>query len=262
MEVAAHIEALRREGGLTVAALEVADAGAAVPTCPDWVVRDLARHLGGVHRWATGYVADARTEVWDAGLDDIVGTWPEDDALASWLGEGCEALADALAAAPADLRCWSFLRAPSPLAMWARRQAHETAIHRIDAELAAGIRRAGIAPAFAADGVDELLSCFVPRRSTKLRPDAPTSLAVACTDEDAWWLLRMDGEGVQTEAHLDEAVPAGSGAGSGGAACTLRGTAADLYRALWNRTSPDALLVEGDRSVLDLFGETVQVRWS
>lgn len=33
--------------------------------------------------------------------------------------------------------CWTFLDAPSPLAFWARRQAHETAIHRADAQLAA-----------------------------------------------------------------------------------------------------------------------------
>ena len=44
------------------AAAAVADAGAAVPTCPGWTVRDLIRHTGGVHRWATGFVADGRTE--------------------------------------------------------------------------------------------------------------------------------------------------------------------------------------------------------
>ncbi|HVT42053.1 MAG TPA: maleylpyruvate isomerase N-terminal domain-containing protein [Acidimicrobiales bacterium] len=257
MEVAAHVEALRREGALTVSALEVADAGAPVPTCPDWVVRDLARHLGGVHRWATGYVADARTEIWNVDLDVVVGTWPADDDLAAWLGAGCTTLADALEHAPPDLQCWTFLRAPSPLAMWARRQAHETAIHRIDAEVAAGMTPTAVAAAFAADGADELLSCFVPRRSTKLRPETPTSLAVACTDEHAWWLLQMDGEGVRTEAHLDEAPPTDTGA-----ACTVRGAAADVYRALWNRAGIQDLSVDGDRSALEQFGDAVQIRWS
>ena len=59
MDVATHIEALRREGELMAAATDVVDADAAVPTCPEWRVRDLVRHMGGVHRWATGYVADA-----------------------------------------------------------------------------------------------------------------------------------------------------------------------------------------------------------
>jgi uncharacterized protein (TIGR03083 family) len=265
VEVAAHIEALRGEGALTAAALGRAGPDAPVPTCPEWVVRDLGRHLGGVHRWATDYVAGARTEIWDVDLDEVVGTWPEDDELPAWVDAGCSALADALAAAPADLACWTFLRAPSPLAMWARRQAHETAIHRIDAELAAGLTPADVAPEFGADGVDELLSCFVPRRSTRLRPDAPTSLAVACTDVDAWWLLRMDADGVRTEAHVEGATgpDADTDRDAGaGAACTVRGAATDLYRALWNRIGADPLVIEGDRSVLGLFGDTVQVRWS
>ncbi|MGI5037925.1 maleylpyruvate isomerase N-terminal domain-containing protein [Streptomyces sp. JAC128] len=29
-----------------------------MPTCPGWRVRDLIRHTGMVHRWATGMVVD------------------------------------------------------------------------------------------------------------------------------------------------------------------------------------------------------------
>ena len=186
MEVTAHIEALRHEGELMAVAVDAnGPRRAAVPTCPEWTVRDLVRHLGGVHRWATGYVADRRTEVWDVELDEVVGAWPDDAALADWLRDGCTALADALAAAPDDLECWTFLPAPSPRAMWARRQAHETAIHRVDAELAAPTPSDPFRPAFAADGVDELLTCFVPRRSTTLRAEASATLVVHCTDDDA-----------------------------------------------------------------------------
>ena len=255
MDVADHIDALRAEGELMAAA--VADAGAddPVPTCPEWVVRDLARHLGGVHRWATGYVAGARTEAWAVDLDEVVGTWPGDTELADWLRQGCADLAAALGAAPADLECWTFLRAPSPLAMWARRQAHETAIHRVDAELAAGAVPARFAAPFAADGVGELLECFVPRRSTKLRAEDGASLAVGCTDADAAWLLRIEADGVRTE-------PVPSGLALVGADCSVLGTAADLYLALWNRTGPAALEVEGDRAVLGLFLDQVHVRWT
>ncbi len=257
MEVAAHIEALRREGELMVAAIDAADAGGAVPTCPEWRVRDLVRHVGGVHRWATGYVAGARTEVWDVDLDEVVGSWPDDGELAGWLGDGCAALAAALEAAPADLQCWTFLRAPSPLAMWARRQAHETAIHRVDAELAAGSALSTFSADFAADGADELLTCFVPRRSTSLRTESPTTLGVACTDADASWTLRIDADGVTTTTQRQ-----GGRSNEGQAACTVRGAAADLYLALWNRPGAEALSIEGDRAVLDLFGESVQVRWA
>jgi uncharacterized protein (TIGR03083 family) len=253
MEVAAHVDALRGAGALMADAAATAGPDAPVPTCPGWVVRDLVRHMGGVHRWATGYVAGGRTEVWDVDLDEVVGAWPGDADLAGWLTEGCEALAAALDAAPPDLECWTFLRAPSPLAMWARRQAHETAIHRVDAELAAGGAPSPFTPAFAADGAGELLECFVPRRSTKLRAEHPASMAVRCTDEDAAWLLRIGAEGVTTDPIAHRAVDAD---------CSVRGRAADLYLALWNRAGPEALVVEGDTDVLTLFLDTVQVRWA
>jgi uncharacterized protein (TIGR03083 family) len=265
MEVAAHVEALAAEGEHMTAAAAVVAPGTAVPSCPEWTVRDLVRHMGGVHRWATGYVAGARSDVWDVDLDDVVGSWPDDAELVEWFRAGHAALVAALADAPADLECWTFLPAPSPRAMWARRQAHETAIHRVDTELAAGVAVHPFSPAFAADGVDELLTCFVPRRSTRLTSDTPATLAVSCTDTDGQWLLRIDGEGVTTEpAHADPSggrANGGSGA-EGDPTCTVRGEAGDLYLALWNRTDPGVLRIEGDDSVLDLFRGTVRVRWA
>src|SRR4051812_2877684 len=176
VDVAEHVAALEREGELLAQAAERGGPEAAVPSCPDWVMRDLVRHTGGVHRWATGYVRDARTEVTDADLDEVVGTWPEDADLVGWFRQGHAALVEALRQAPSDLECWTFLRAPSPLAMWARRQAHETSIHRVDAELAAGAPVSEIAPAFAADGVDELVSCFITRPGGRLRADPAREL--------------------------------------------------------------------------------------
>ena len=253
MEVAAHIDSLRGEGRLMADAAANAAPDAPVPTCPEWAVRDLVRHLGGVHRWATGYVAGRRTEPWDVSLDEVVGRWPDDAELVDWFREGCESLVGALEAAPSDLECWTFLRAPSPLAMWARRQAHETAIHRVDAELAAGVALTTFTAPFAADGVGELLECFVPRRSTKLRAEEPATLAVGCTDEDAAWLLHIGPDGVTTEP-----VPSATAS----ADCAVHGSAADLYLALWNRSGPDALVLEGDGDVLAMFLDTIRVRWS
>ena len=74
---------------------------------------------------------------------------------------------EALRSAPADLECWTFLPADSPLAFWARRQAHETTIHRVDVESIS----ASLTPLDAqlsADGIDELLFGFA-SRGRKLR---------------------------------------------------------------------------------------------
>jgi uncharacterized protein (TIGR03083 family) len=256
VDVATHIEALRAEGERMAAAVAAASGDDGVPSCPEWTVRDLVHHLGGVHRWATGYVAGARRTQWDVDLIDVVGAWPDDRDLVSWFRAGYHGLAGALEAAPADLDCWTFLPAPSPLAMWARRQAHETAIHRVDAELATrdDASISPFDPHFAADGVDELLSCFLPRPRSRLRSDPPTTLRVTCADLDAGWLLQIGAEGVVTTPGRPDRLAE--------AACEIRAPAADLYLALWSRRPSDVFVVSGDERVLRLFLEKVNIRWA
>src|SRR5262249_6118199 len=126
-----------RQGELLAGAAERAGLIAAVPSCPGWAVRDLLKHTGYVHRWATGFVAEGLTRPVDASEEEILGEGPADAELPGWFREGHAALVRTLGAAARRLTCWAFLAAPSPLAFWARRQAHETAIHRVDAEQAA-----------------------------------------------------------------------------------------------------------------------------
>jgi len=153
METAEFIETLAREGALLADAAESAGLDAPVPTCPDWRVRDLVLHTGAVHRWAASYVAERRM---DRGGFDTSG--PQDAELVDWYRQTHLRLVGALTDAPADLACWYFLAAPSPLEFWARRQAHETTVHRADAEAALGPDPSPVDPAFAANGVDELLA--------------------------------------------------------------------------------------------------------
>src|SRR5205823_3910842 len=128
-----------------------------VPTCPGWTVRDLLAHQGGVHRWATSHVVEARTE--PPSRDFALAEPPDDDAVLDWFRDGYARLVTTLADASDRLECWTFLPSPSPRAFWARRQAHETAIHRVDAESASG-EPVTFDPAFAVDGIDELLLGF------------------------------------------------------------------------------------------------------
>jgi uncharacterized protein (TIGR03083 family) len=171
------LDALTNEGQRLAAAAAVAGPEAEVPRCPGWVVRDLVRHLGGVHRWATSIVDGPRAEPWRVDLDEVVGSRPADDDLLGWFTQGHARLVEVLATSDPDLDCWTFLAAPSPLAMWARRQAHETAIHRVDAELAAGWPVTPLPQAFAADGIGELLTCFITRPGGQLRVWSASSAA-------------------------------------------------------------------------------------
>nr|WP_242384297.1 maleylpyruvate isomerase N-terminal domain-containing protein [Thermobispora bispora] len=152
MDIAGYLGELDRSGRRLAEAAKEAGLGAPVPTCPGWLIRDLLRHTGGVHRWATAFVSTGRAEPY--GPDERRGffTAPPDDGLLDWYLESHAELVRTLKDADPDLECWAFLPAPSPLAFWARRQAHETAIHRVDAELAAGHAITPFDPAFAADG--------------------------------------------------------------------------------------------------------------
>jgi uncharacterized protein (TIGR03083 family) len=252
MEVTEHIAAVRQQGDVMAAAIGAAASDGPVPSCPGWEVRDLVRHQGGVHRWATAFVRHGITEAGDVDMDELVATFPGDDGMGAWFADGVTALVDALEAASPDLECWTFMAAPSPLAFWARRQAHETAIHRVDAELAAGVEPAACEAAFAADGIDELLTGFIPRRKPKPESAAGSGqgFRVRCTDADGDWLVRGGPDGVVTERR--------GGAGD----CTASGPASDLYLTLWNRRSPTGLTVEGDDVVFREFLEATRIRWS
>lgn len=250
MEIAEHIDAIRSEGRRLADAADAAGPDAGVPSCPDWVVRDLVRHQGGVHRWAAGIVGGPRTQPWDVDLDEVVGAWPADADLTGWFRDGLDRLTAVLSEARPDLICWTFLPAPSPLAMWARRQAHETSVHRADAELAAGLPVTPFPAPFAADGVSELLTCFITRRGGRLRADPARLLRIQCADTPGDWLVRIGPDRVQTSAGGD--LPE--------ADCLVIGAASDLYLGLWNRAPVSALTVDGDRSVLDLFTDQVRIR--
>lgn len=251
MDVEEHIEQLRRDGARLAELASSTDPATPVPTCPDWRLRDLVRHVGGVHRWATGFVSGDGVQPPDGDLERLVGGWPEDAELAMWFRVGHRALVEALVSAPVDLEAWTFLDAPTPLAFWARRQAHETAIHRVDAESAAG-DVTGFPTAFAADGIDELLLRFVGRPGRELPLEAPRSMVVRATDAPRSWRVTFGPTGSRVESDPGDTV----------ADVVVTATASDLYVLLWNRREPTGPELAGEADVLRLWQNSVQIRWS
>ncbi len=139
MEVSDYVDAVELEGGRLLLEARAAGLDAEVPHCPGWTVRRLLAHVGFVHGWAADYVAGAVTEMVDEPSEEqMFADAPDGERLFEWAAGQHRRLVTALRDAPADLECWTFLPAPTPLSMWARRQAHETAIHRVDAQQAAG----------------------------------------------------------------------------------------------------------------------------
>jgi uncharacterized protein (TIGR03083 family) len=247
MEIADYIAILQREGLLLASVAESAALDNAVPTCPGWTLRDLVRHVGGLHRWATAHVSKARSGNFDPFVE-MADHWPPDDHLIDWFRQGHSALLAALESAPDDLECFTFLPAPSPKAFWARRQAHETGMHRADADAAAlGDIRPFVTDQ-AIDGIEELLFGFMARPRQKLRSEQPRTIALQAPERA--WLVRLSPDEPVVSR---EAVAA--------ADCHVRASASDLFLLVWNRRTPEELSVEGDRSLLSLWRETVFVRW-
>jgi uncharacterized protein (TIGR03083 family) len=251
MEIAEHVDELRRQGDLLADAAERAGIDASVPPCAPWQVRDLLRHTGYIHRWAARHITERPDTVLDGPEEaEILRGGAADPELLAWFRDGHAKLVTTLATADPAVECATFMAAPSALAFWARRQAHETAIHRADAESASGIVP-DYAPDFAADGVDELIMGFGQRRKYRPGTSADGGVQVLATDTGDAWHLDVDQGRIQ--AHR--------GPGPGG--CTVSGPASDVYLFLWNR-SGDAqanVTVTGDRGGLTAWQSSVRVRW-
>jgi uncharacterized protein (TIGR03083 family) len=229
----------------TLAALvEGADLTQTVPTCPEWTLRQLATHVGRAHRWAAQITATRSAEV--IPFREVPdGRIPDDPAQhAPWLRAGAARVTGAVRDADGDL-VWTFdgLR---PASFWGRRMAHETAVHRADAELAAGLEPA-FEPDIAADGIDEWLGTMSGAVAGDERleglPDGAV-LHVHATDGDLGeageWLVRREGPELIVEH--------GHGKGDG----ALRGPAGRLLLVLLRRVPPDDPQVQvlGDPTLL------------
>ena len=245
-----HLEALGR-GGAALAAAAAAAPDAKVPTCPAWDVTDLVVHQGMVHRWAAANLRGERDH-------DTAASQAEGRAAArllDWFADGLAALIDTVRATPDDAKAMVFLEdAPPPRRFWARRQAHETTIHGVDAGAAARGRwptaaDVDIDPALAADGIDELLMGFITRGKGKLHAAEPYTVLVRTDDTGHAWTLRIgDGPVVTTPG------------ATGRPAAVLSGTAVQVYLSLWNRA--DELTCEGRPDVVGQWREQVRIRWS
>jgi uncharacterized protein (TIGR03083 family) len=274
MDTDQYIAALESDGAALAAAAGSAGLDAQVPRCPGWRVAELIRHTGYVHRWAARNILDRPAEVSHGDTEEqIVGAGdPPEAELLTWFARGHRDLVETLKNADPDGAYPVFLRgSSSPLAFWARRQAHETAIHRADAQLAAG-QRPRFARDLAADGIDELIMGFVARGRRRPPGADGRSMRVHATDTGVAWQVSWPAEpGAKPVCERIEPGTAGvvspgtAAAGPAGAAadCQLAGPAAVLYPLLWNRADPDpaTVTITGDSGLLQAWRDGFHVRW-
>ncbi|MFE9746710.1 maleylpyruvate isomerase family mycothiol-dependent enzyme [Saccharothrix saharensis] len=214
---------------------------AQVPTCPDWTLFDLARHLGeGRRAWAATVAAgpDATAKATPVGAPAAP---RERAALVAWLADSTRQLLDALRDAGPDRGCWTWWGAsqsPRTCGAVARHQLQEIAVHTYDAQLTAGAPEP-LPDDVALDGVEDFLSTCC--ATTHAWPHEPATVEYYLTEGSSWrvW-LSADGARVARLATPDHAPDA-----------SARASARDLVLAFYGRVPLDALELDGDRRVFD-----------
>lgn len=230
MDWISHVEA----DGRRIIELARTHPDAPVPACGGWTVTDLVGHLGLIHQ-RTAYLCrtgDMERPSQKGGhlerrpVEGVV------DWAAGWLDE----LVDRFRTTDPDAEMWSFFPGGGTAGWWQRRMAHETAVHRVDAEQAAGAPVTPVDPAMAIDGVDEVFDVFLPTFGKPPFGDGET-LHVHATDVEGEWNLVLGPDAIEVER----------GHGKGDAA--VRGPARELYLWLWGRVPLDDLEVFGEAAI-------------
>jgi uncharacterized protein (TIGR03083 family) len=205
-----------------------------VPSCPEWVGRDLVEHVGGVFAfWREQVLAadpSARHETADR-------TIPDGASPTEWLESVAASLVSVIEQAGADSPCWNWAGEDLDSGWVARRMALETAVHRYDAELTAR-DPTPVRSDLAVDGIDERLMVHL-RADVPENPSATLggSLCLACSDADAAWVVEVG----QGQLHVR--------GGRGPASAYVRGNASDLFLFSWNRVGLGQLDLTGDKEV-------------
>ena len=194
------------------------DLGAAVPSCPGWTLADLLYHVGEVH------------ELW------------AEIARRGETGQPTERLITAIDKLDPAQPLWNWSQAPKVGAFVARRMAHETAVHRVDGQLASGTPNP-IDRELAVDGIDEYLKVFLASAGAYARAEEG-AIRFAPSDHPHTWTAVLAAPG--PTMHRDVGSPAD---------LTVRGPASDVLLAMWLRDADVTL--DGGGSLWEAWREHV-----
>jgi uncharacterized protein (TIGR03083 family) len=210
-----------------------------VPTCGDWTVADLCVHVGRVYAYAAHIVSERLTSASDVRPEPAADMDPVE-----WVETCLDDLVAALSGCEPDTPMWNWSPQPDVAAFWARRMAHESAVHRFDAQRAHGVAQPVDAD-LATDGLDELVDVVLPRVVEREGRTLDAATYVFESIEDGAWRVHTDGSEV-VRADVDAVADV-----------TVRGTTSALLLATYNRVPWTSLEVAGDTSLLDAWSRSL-----
>jgi uncharacterized protein (TIGR03083 family) len=221
-----------------------------VPNCPGWTVADLVEHTGIVHRHKTQIIEEG----WLEGAPDPVRPPPR-RRLLPWFESGVELLTSALASKTPDQAISTWDAANATVGFWYRRMAHETFIHRIDAEQAHGVTPE-LDTDLALDGIAEVLTSFIggaPSWAIVEPSDSYVQL-LPSDGADRWnvRLARFGGVSPRTGIeYSDEPMTMLEPMRElDDSSARVSGSAANIDMWLWGRAPKDVLAIEGNISAV------------
>ncbi|TVZ83143.1 maleylpyruvate isomerase family mycothiol-dependent enzyme [Streptomyces sp. BK340] len=231
---------------------EGVDPASPVPSCPDWTMADLTRHVGSLQRWFSTLLTrlvqeQPRSREVELELPDSAQEYPR------WVAAGIPQVAAVLRATDPHAPMWAWGE-DQHARFWARRMLFETLVHRVDAERSVG-RESPVDPALAADGIDEFLvnlphaHLFAPAVA-QLKGDGETVVFQCAGPGESLgeqWRVRLEADGFRELPRAEDGEP------SGARTTTVRARAADLLLLLYGRRSyrEAAFHVTGESATLD-----------
>jgi uncharacterized protein (TIGR03083 family) len=222
---------VEREGA-ALADAAGADLTAPVPAAPGWETTDLLRHVALAHARTSVILRTGTLE--RPSRENGMLPEPPDHGILEWYRSTlAEVVVDLRALDDPDRPVYAFSPRHRRAGFWPRRMAHETTVHRVDAEQSVGRSRGPIEPGFAVDGIDEVFSVFVPVLGAGRSPGDGRTVHLHTTDAEGEWLIRFDPG--------DVAVEAGHAKGD----VAVRGPASGLLLWLWGRLPLEDLEVFG-----------------
>ncbi len=229
------VEAIRHHS-LALADAAEGNFESVVGCCPGWDVADLVWHLRGVH-YFWGSIVDGLVQ--DPNLVPDIERPTDNERLLADFRAGVVWLADVLANTDQAASVWTWSH-QKDVAFVTRHQVQEAAVHRWDAEMAAG-EHIEVEPDLAADSVDEFLEHSTPGRYKEAVP-LSGSVHLHATDTDGEWVIKEDADRNLSIVRGHEKADV-----------ALSATASDLLLTLYRRIGIDHADIHGDKLVLSRF---------
>jgi uncharacterized protein (TIGR03083 family) len=233
--------------------LAATDPASRVPTCPDWTAVDLLKHLTQVHQFWAAVIGDRMSEADVSEFERTRPALPDDPGRLQHLRrEATARLLTVLSNRDPSEEAWSWFPSDQTVGFTWRMQTHEATMHRVDAELAAGLPIGPISPEVAADGIDHAINVMWAWAPAEAERRVTGTIQLEATDTGHRWLVRtIRWSGVAWGQTFDNQIGC-ERADAGKPDATVAGTAANLDLLLWTR--PDrAVIRAGNQLTLTEF---------